>query len=322
MTTYKGTIMLKEDFNPEKACIRFRKAMKGMGTDAHMVIQQLVNHQNIQRQEIKEMYMSMYGRDLVQDLKDELGGTFEEAVVAMLESPYDLLVGALHDALTSLGTDEKALIDILCCRTPEEIEGLRSYYERRQQHEYSESNNNMSTVSRTGDFKMLMRSLVAAGRDENQTVDSPTAKNDAQILYDSGVGKNNDTDEEEFIRILNTRSFPQLQETFEEYQRLAGAPIEDALSEEFNGDMKNGLLAIVQRVRDPLGFYAERLNQTMVGAGTDDNTLIRILVSRSEVDLADIRTRYQEMYGKELAEDVRDDTQGEYRKLLLAIIGN
>lgn len=39
----------------------------------------------------------------------------------------------------------------------------------------------------------------------------------------------------------------------------------------------------VQRVRDPLGFYAERLNQTMVGAGTDDKTLIRILVSRSEV---------------------------------------
>lgn len=74
-----------------------------------------------------------------------------------------------------------------------------------------------------------------------------------QILYDAGVGKNNDTDEEEFIRILNTRSFPQLQETFEEYQRLAGAPIEDALREEFDGDMKSGLLAIGERREEVRG---------------------------------------------------------------------
>ena len=39
----------------------------------------------------------------------------------------------------------------------------------------------------------------------------------------------------------------------------------------------------VQRVRDPLGFYAERLNQTMAGSGTDDKALIRIIISRSEV---------------------------------------
>ena len=41
-----------------------------------------------------------------------------------------------------------------------------------------------------------------------------------------------------------------------------------------------------------------------------------------QIDLADIKERYKELYGKELADDVKDDTSGEYQKLLLAIINN
>ncbi|KAG7162159.1 Annexin-B12-like [Homarus americanus] len=200
MDTHEGTIKLKEDFDPEKPCVRFRKAMKGMGTDTNVIIKMLVTHQNIQRQEYIEKYKAMYGRDLKEDLKEELGGTFEEAVLALLEGPYDLLYG--------ISLDEHLVSEL------------------------------------SGDFKNLMCALVAAGRDENQTVDTPSAISDAQLLYDAGVGMNSETDEEEFIRILNTRSFPQLKEVFNQYETLAAAPIEDALGEEFSGDMKNGLLAI------------------------------------------------------------------------------
>ncbi|VDP37391.1 unnamed protein product [Soboliphyme baturini] len=38
----------------------------------------------------------------------------------------------------------------------------------------------------------------------------------------------------------------------------------------------------------------------MKGIGTDDRTLIRIIVSRSEVDLALIRDEFFKMYGKSL----------------------
>jgi len=36
------------------------------------------------------------------------------------------------------------------------------------------------------------------------------------------------------------------------------------------------------------------------GAGTHDNTLIRVLVSRSEVDLAQIKLEFQRQYGQTL----------------------
>jgi len=41
----------------------------------------------------------------------------------------------------------------------------------------------------------------------------------------------------------------------------------------------------VHYVQDPLSYFAERLYKSMKGAGTDDSSLIRLIVTRSEVCL-------------------------------------
>ncbi|NXP77679.1 ANXA7 protein, partial [Ramphastos sulfuratus] len=68
-------------------------------------------------------------------------------------------------------------------------------------------------------------------------------------------------------------------------------------------------------------FFAERLYYAMKGAGTDDSTLIRIIVTRSEIDLVQIKEMFTQMYQKTLAAMISSDTSGDYRRLLLAIVG-
>lgn len=57
---------------------------------------------------------------------------------------------------------------------------------------------------------------------------------------------------------------------------------------------------VAKVVRSKVTYFAERLHDSMAGAGTDDRTLIRIIVSRSEIDLGDIKAAFEEKYGQTL----------------------
>jgi hypothetical protein len=65
-------------------------------------------------------------------------------------------------------------------------------------------------------------------------------------------------------------------------------------------------------------YYATKLNNAPALADTRDNILIRIVVTRSEVDLKDA---YAAKYEELLAEKVAAGTRGNYEAALLKIIG-
>jgi hypothetical protein len=63
------------------------------------------------------------------------------------------------------------------------------------------------------------------------------------FIKKAGVGKVG-TDESAFIRILCSRSFPQLNATFNAYHQLSGKDIENSVKGELSGDLETACLAI------------------------------------------------------------------------------
>jgi hypothetical protein len=56
----------------------------------------------------------------------------------------------------------------------------------------------------------------------------------------------------------------------------------------------------VKCVNNKAGFFADQLYKSMKGLGTDDSRLIRLVVTRCEVDMGEIKIEFVHRYGKSL----------------------
>ena len=63
------------------------------------------------------------------------------------------------------------------------------------------------------------------------------------------------------------------------------------------------------------------LHDAMKGMGTNDNTLIRVIVTRTEMDMQYIKAEYLKKYRKTLNDAVHSETSSHYRTFLLSLLG-
>uniref|UniRef100_A0A665WPE3 Annexin n=1 Tax=Echeneis naucrates TaxID=173247 RepID=A0A665WPE3_ECHNA len=313
---FRGSIKDFPGADPLKDVEVLRKAMKGFGTDEQAIINLLGSRSNKQRVPLLRAYKTSYGKDLIKDLHSELSGDFRKLVMAMLKTPTEFDAYELNSAIKGAGTDEACLIEILSSRSNNEIKEINRIYKQ----EHKKSLEDAISGDTSGHFRRLLVSLAQGNRDERENVDISLAKQDAQALYAAGENKLG-TDESKFNAILCARSKSHLRAVFLEYQHMCGRDIEKSISREMSGDLESGMLAVVKCIKNTPAYFAERLYKSMKGAGTKDRTLIRIMVSRSEVDMLDIRQEYVKNYGKSLYTHISGDTSGDYKKLLLMLCG-
>ncbi|KAM9833504.1 annexin A5a isoform 1-T3 [Syngnathus typhle] len=312
---YRGSVQPFVNFDAKHDAEILHRAMKGLGTDEDVVLMLLAARSNDQRQQIYEAYKTAYGKDLVNALKSELGGLFESLVVALMTPPvlYDAML--LHKAIKGIGTDDDVLIEILASRNSQRLRDIVTVYEK----EFGSKLEKDICSDTSGYYQRLLVILLQGRREEG--VKEPNISKDAKDLYAAGEGKFG-TDEEKFINILGNRSLEHLCKVFDAYKKLCGSDIENSIEGETTGNLENLLLAVVKCTRSIPSFFAESLYRSMRRAGTDDDTLMRVLVSRSEEDMLDIVACFKEKYRASLYNTIQEDTTGAYRKCLLYLCGS
>lgn len=313
----RGTVVDYPSFNANSDAETLRKAMKGLGTDEVSILKLLTARSNTQRQKIDASFKNQFGRDLTDDLKSELTGKFEKLIVALMKPSLMYDVSELRNAIKGAGTCETVLIEILASRSCGEIMKIKQAYKE----EYGNDLEDDITSDTSGFFERMLVVLVQANRDHEGRVDEGRVEQDAQDLFKAGEMKWG-TDEEKFITILGTRSHSHLKKVFDQYMTISGYQIEESIDSETSGHLEKLLLAVVKCVRSVPRYFAESLYNAMKGAGTSDDTLIRIMVSRSEIDLFEIRKEFRSHFGKSLYSAIKGDTSGDYREALLFLCGS
>lgn len=68
-------------------------------------------------------------KDIIEDLKSELGGIFEDVILALMKEPDQYLCEQLNKCMDGIGTEESTLIEILCPKSNEEVKQIVAKYE-------------------------------------------------------------------------------------------------------------------------------------------------------------------------------------------------
>ena len=172
-------------FLPQNDCKLLNDAMKGTGSNKDQIIHLLTNRTNAQRLQIKATFEEMFKKDLIKELKSELKGKFEDAVVALFDTPIELDCKALYKAMKGLGTDEETLIEIICTRPNWRLNQDKELFPKLYKKDLSA----YVKGDTSGTFEKLLLACLEAKRNENPYVDDNLCRTAAQELYKAGEGK-------------------------------------------------------------------------------------------------------------------------------------
>uniref|UniRef100_A0A668AMP3 Annexin n=1 Tax=Myripristis murdjan TaxID=586833 RepID=A0A668AMP3_9TELE len=293
----RGTVKDKLDFKVVEDVAALRKAVEGIGTTEKTLIEVLAQRSNAQRQIIASAYQKATGRTLQADLEGDTHGDFEDLLVALLAPPAVYDCKEVIKAIKGAGTTESTLTEIFASRSNKQIQALSEAY-----------------LAETG------RSLTHDLKSEVSNDYGKALLLLAEALYEAGEKKWG-TDESKFIDILCHRSVPQLRQTLVEYKNLSKKTLQESIESEMSGNLEKILVAIVKCVKSVPAYLAERLYKSMKGLGTTESTLTRILVSRSEVDLQDIKAEYKKLFGSSLLSQLESEVSGSYGNALKLLCG-
>ena len=291
-----------------------RKAMKGFGTDEAALIKIVANRTNKQRQEIKAAYKASFGRDLISDLKSELRGKFEDAMIALFTEPIEYDADQLREGMKGLGTNEDTIIEILASRDPKYLQAVKQKYNQK----YKRNLEDDIKKETHGTLEHLLISLLQGSRSTNTQPNPNKMAAIAQEIYQAGEAKLG-TDESVFNKYFCSLSPHELAMMAQQYHKISGHTILQAIDKEFHGDSKKALRTIVYATLSPSEYFATRVNDAIKGWGTKDHLLIRILITRDEIDMPMIKQYYKQLYGKDMVEAIKNDISGDYQKLMIEL---
>ncbi|TKY49685.1 Annexin protein RJ4 [Spatholobus suberectus] len=310
-----ATLVVYNQTSPAQDAEALQQAFKGWGADDNAIIA-ILGHRNVhQRQEIRKAYEEIYQEDLIKRLESEISGDFERAVYRWMLEPADRDAVLVNVAIRNGTIDYHVIAEIACVLSAEELLAVRRAYHNRYKRSLEED----VAANTAGHLRQLLVGLVSSFRYEGEEINVKLTQTEANILHETVKEKKGNY--EEVIRILTTRSKTQLVATFNRYRDEHGISISKKLLDQASDDFHKVLHTAIRCINDHKKYYEKVLRNAIKKFGTDEDGLSRVVVTRTEKDLKDIKELYYKRNSVHLEDAVSKDTSGDYKKFILTLLG-
>lgn len=277
--------------------------MKGLGTDKSSLIKILCRRTCSQRLEIVAAFSHLHNRSLHEDIKSETSGNFQKVLLALLIPIEEFYAREIYESLSSSFTKPDVIIDVLCLMTNYEISNLVATYARI----YKKNLVQHIKKNFSGGLGNMLTSLAQEKRVENPQDEKNLPTVDANLLKQA-ISKTL-KDEAIIAEIFGLRSSEHLKLMSIEYAVFKGNSLEIDIAKKFSGNFRDALLLRLNPEKQS-NHFARRLHESMAGLGTNDSELIRLCITRSEIDMDDIKPEFKGICGQSLKSFIIGDTSG------------
>ena len=137
---------------------------------------------------------------------------------------------------------------------------------------------------------------------------------DAQKIKQA-LGKPKDTNT--LIQIITNRSNAQRQQIIQEYYHQYQMHILDEFNKNLSGNFKETLIALFYT---PTEYDCYQIQKAVEGIGTNEDTLIEIIASRSNEELNQIKQKFSQLLHKDVIELIKSETSGHLQKILITLL--
>ncbi|CAL5084486.1 unnamed protein product [Urochloa decumbens] len=265
-----------------------RKALQGWRADKAALIGILCRRTAAQRAAIRRAYAFLYREPLLNCFRYKLSRhhllsvDFWKALILWTMDPAERDANLVHEAVKK--KDENnilVLIEVSCTSTPDHLMAVRNIYHKLFSCSIEEDV--ASSPALQEPLKKMLVSLVSSYRYAGDHVDMDVAKLEAAQL--SEAIREKQLHRNEVVRIISTRSKSQLRATFQKYKEDQGTDIAEDINSRCGSQFGRMLKSAVWCLISPEKHFAQVIRYSILGLGTYEDMLTRVIVSRAEIDM-------------------------------------
>nr|ANJ04642.1 annexin-like protein 3 [Nilaparvata lugens] len=294
-----GPTIIALPFNAVDDANAIISAMEKSSSDnKDKIVDILMSKTIAQRLEIGAEYEKIKNMDFKKEIEKYFNGKLDsdKNMLEILKTTTEFLASRLHHSLTKC--DNEDYMSIMITSSTEMLRNVCATYQKEYNQEVSSDVN--AHLSYDNELSGFINKLISYDIDEQRSdhakVDDELTKKlvSAMPTKTSGCTLK---DSKDLYEMMQKANFAQIKAVAELYYHTTGNIAGDTIQRYCSSRLSKPFLLIMNFATDPFKTFAEQINEDIKGKNDfEDSACPRILISRSEIDMADIRTAYDAAY--------------------------